>query len=142
LSDQVDESLSAERLIMRLFGFFGAAALLLACIGLYGVLAYSVTQRTAEIGVRLALGATRRAIMRLVLGDTAAMVITGIVLGLVAALGATRLLASYLYGVTPTDGRTFAVAVTLLMTTALVAAWLPSWRAARVDPTLALRTES
>ena len=139
LSDQVDESLSAERLIMRLFGFFGAAALLLACIGLYGVLAYSVTQRTAEIGVRLALGATRRAIMRLVLGDTAAMVITGIVLGLVAALGATRLLARYLYGVTPTDGHTFAAAVALLIASASVAAWLPSWRATRVDPTLALR---
>ena len=73
---------------MRLFGFFGAAALLLACIGLSGVLAYSVTQRTAELGVRLALGATRRAIMRLVLGDMAAMVITGIVLGLLLAIQA------------------------------------------------------
>jgi predicted permease len=139
LSDQVTASLSAERLIMRLFGFFGAAALLLACIGLYGVLAYSVAQRTAEIGVRLALGATRRAIMRLVLGETAAMVITGVALGLVLALGATRLLARFLYGVTPTDLPSFAAAVTLLVATASVAAWLPSWRATRVDPTTALR---
>jgi predicted permease len=139
LSDQVDQSLSAERLLMRLSGFFGAVALLLACIGLYGVLAYSVAQRTAEIGVRLALGATRRAIIRLVLGDTAAMVLTGVVLGVLLALGATRLLASFLYGVTPTDAATFVSAIALLLGTAAAAAYVPSWRATRINPTVALR---
>jgi predicted permease len=139
LSDQVDHSLSAERLIMRLLSFFGAAALVLACIGLCGVLAYSVTQRTAEIAVRLALGATRRGIMRLVLRDTTAAVMTGVALGLVLALAATRLITSFLYGVTPTDTSTFALAVTVLLATASVAAGLPSWRATRVNPTVALR---
>jgi predicted permease len=139
LSDQVDQSLSAEHLIMRLLGFFGTAALLLACIGLYGVLAYSVTQRTAEIGVRLALGASRRAIMRLVLGDTAAMVISGVVIGLGLALATTRVLASFLYGITPTDAGAFTAAVTLLLATASVAAWLPSWRATQLDSTVTLR---
>ena len=115
LADQVDASLSAERLITRLSIFFGGVALLLACIGLYGVLAYSVTQRTAEIGVRLAFGATRRAIMRLVLGDTAVMVLTGVILGVVLAIGATRLLSGFLYGVTPTDVTTFAFAIALLI---------------------------
>lgn len=139
LTDQVDRSLSAERLIMRLLGFFGAAALLLACIGLYGVLAYAVTQRTAEIAVRLALGATRRSIMRLVLRDTTAVIMTGVALGLVLALAATRVITSFLYGVTPTDTSTFALAVTVLLATASVAAGLPSWRATRVNPTVALR---
>jgi predicted permease len=140
LTDQVDRSLSAERLIMRLFGFFGAAALLLACIGLYGVLAYSVTQRTGEIGVRLALGATRRAIIRLVLADSAGIVAAGIAVGLVISLAATRLLAGFLYGITPTDARTLAAAVAVLGITAMVAAYLPSRRAAGVDPALVLRS--
>jgi predicted permease len=139
LSDQVDQSVSAERLIMRLSSFFGVVALLLACIGLYGVLAYSVTQRTSEIGVRLALGATPRAIMRLVLGNSATMVLTGVALGLLLAVGATRWLASFLYGVTPTDAGTFASAIALLVATASAAALIPSWRATRVDPTVALR---
>lgn len=140
LTDQVDRSLSAERLIMRLLGFFGAAALLLACIGLYGVLAYSVAQRTAEIGVRLALGATRRAITQLVLVDSAAIVIAGIAVGLVISLAATRLLAGFLYGITPTDARTLAAAIAMLAASAMVAAYLPSRRAARVDPAMTLRS--
>jgi predicted permease len=140
LTDQVDRSLSAEHLIMRLLGFFGAAALFLACIGLYGVLAYSVTQRTAEIGVRLALGATRRAIIRLVLTDSAATVAAGIALGLLLSIAVTRLLAGFLYGITPTDARTLAAAIAVLGVTAMVAAYLPSRRAARVDPAMTLQS--
>jgi predicted permease len=141
LADQVDRSLAADQLMMRLSSFFGVVALLLASVGLYGVLAYQVAQRTPEIGIRLALGATRAGIVQLVLGETAAVVAGGIVIGLALALSTTRLLASFLFGVTPTDPATLAFATALLVGSAALAAYVPSRRAAGVDPNVALRYE-
>jgi predicted permease len=141
LSSQVDRSLAAENLMMRLSTFFGAVALLLASIGLYGVLAYSVARRTGEIGIRMALGATRARIIRLVLSDTASVMIAGIALGITLALGSTRLLSSFLFGLTPTDPSTIAIATAVLATAAALAAYVPSRRAAGVDPNVALRCE-
>jgi predicted permease len=141
LSGQVDRSLAAENLMMRLSSFFGAVALLLASIGLYGVLAYSVARRTGEIGIRMALGATRAGIIRLVLNDTASVILAGIALGILFALGSTRLLSAFLYGLTPTDPSTIALATAVLAAAAALAAYLPSRRAAGVDPNVALRCE-
>jgi ABC-type lipoprotein release transport system permease subunit len=139
LSDQVDRTLSAERLMMRLSGFFGAVALLLACVGLYGVMAYQVAQRTPEIGIRLALGATKRRIVGLVLGETTSVILVGVLVGLLLAGLTTRLLTAFLYGVGSTDPGTIAVAVGLLVASATLAAYLPAQRAADVDPNVALR---
>jgi predicted permease len=139
LADQVDRTLSAERLMMRLSGFFSAVALLLACVGLYGVMAYQVAQRTGEIGIRLALGATKRRIVGLVLGETMSVIVAGILVGLMLANMATRLLTAFLYGVGSTDPGTIAVAVGLLVASAAIAAYVPAHRAADVDPNVALR---
>jgi predicted permease len=141
LADQVDRSLAADQLMMRLSSFFGVVALLLACVGLYGVLAYQVAQRTPEIGIRLALGATGAGIVQLVLRETAAVVAGGIVIGLALALSTTRLLTSFLFGLTPTDPATLAFATAVLVACATVAAYVPSRRAAGVDPNVALRYE-
>jgi predicted permease len=139
LSEQVDRTLTPERLMMRLASFFGLVALLLSSVGLYGVLAYQVTQRTGEIGIRLALGATSAEIVRLVLRDTAGVVIAGVAAGLALAIGVTRILTSFLYGLTPTDPATTALAAAVLISATALAAYLPSRRAARVEPTIALR---
>jgi ABC-type antimicrobial peptide transport system permease subunit len=141
LSEQVDQSLSAERLLLRLCVVFSGLALLLACIGLYGVIAYSVAQRTTEIGVRVALGATPLSVMRGVLRETFALVAAGVALGIPAALAGASLLVSFLYGLTPRDPATLGVAAITLVAAALAAAALPALRAARVDPALALRGE-
>jgi putative ABC transport system permease protein len=113
----------------------------LASIGLYGVMAYSVTRRTREIGVRLALGARPRTILRMVLSETLLLAALGVVLGLGAALTATRLIASLLYGLSPNDPLTIAVAAVLMIAVSALAGWLPARRAARVRPMEALRYE-
>jgi len=141
LSDQVDQSLAAEWLIMRLCSFFGALALLLACVGLYGVMAYSVTQRTGEIGIRVALGATERLILWLVLRETTRVVVAGVVVGVPLAFASTRLVSAFLFGLTATDPQTIALATLVLLAAAGVAAYLPARRAAAVDPIVALRCE-
>jgi macrolide transport system ATP-binding/permease protein len=141
LSDQVDQSLAAEQMLLRLCLLFGALALLLACVGLYGVIAYSVAQRTNEIGLRVALGATPLGIMRGVLRDTLLLVVLGIAIGIPAALAAGPLLVSFLYGLTPRDPATLALATGILLAAATLAAALPALRAARVDPNVALRHE-
>jgi predicted permease len=141
LSDQVDQSLAAERLIMRLCSFFGALALLLACVGLYGVMAYSVTQRTGEIGIRMALGATEHSILWLVLRETTRVVVVGVMVGVPLAFASTRLVSAFLFGLTATDPQTIALATLVLLTAAGVAAYLPARRAASVDPIVALRYE-
>jgi predicted permease len=141
LSGQVDRTLAAERMIATLSAAFGAMALLLASIGLYGVLSYGVAQRTGEIGIRMALGATRARVLALVLRQSLAVVAGGILLGTVLAFAATRLIAKLLYGVTPTDAVTIAAAIRFLLAVAGLAAFLPARRASRVDPLVALRYE-
>ena len=140
-SDAVDRLLFNERLVARLFGLFGALGLMLACVGLYGLLSYSVTLRTREIGIRTALGAQRRDVLVLVLRQGLVLVIAGVTLGAAAATCVTRLVASLLYGVRPTDPFTFALTAALLIAIGLVASSLPARRATRVDPMTALRCE-
>jgi predicted permease len=141
LDDQVNRSLSTERLLAALSGSFGALALLLSLIGLYGVMSFVVTRRTREIGIRLALGATGASAIRLVLRDAVAMIAVGIAIALpcVAALG--KLVQSQLFGVTATDPATIAAAALVLAAGALTAAFIPAWRASNVSPTDALRLE-
>jgi len=141
MSEVFDTELADRNTQLTLVGGFAALALLLAAVGLYGVLSYTVAQRTSEIGVRMALGAARGRVVRAVLRSALSLSVVGIVLGLVAALGLTRLLASFLFGVAPTDPATLvAVCGTLLLVTVL-ASYLPARRAARADPMSALRAE-
>jgi ABC-type antimicrobial peptide transport system permease subunit len=141
LSVQIDRSLVKERLMTRILGAFAALALLLASVGLYGVLGYAVTRRTHEIGVRLALGAPRGTLLWSVLRESWTLVAIGVATGVPAALALTRLLSSLLYGVAPTDPRVLGGAVACLFLVALAAASQPAWRAVRVDPLVALRYE-
>ena len=141
LAEQIDDDLVQERLLATLAGFFGAVALLLAMIGLYGVLSYLVTHRQAEFGIRMALGATPGSIRRLVMRDVIVVVTAGIAAGLAAAFVAVALLRNMLFGVEPRDAATIATAVCLLSVTALAAGYLPARRATRVDPMIALRSE-
>jgi len=136
-----DLELVRDRLTARLSSLFGALALLLAAIGLYGVLSYSVTRRVGEIGVRMALGAERVNILTLVLGE--ALLITGIgaVVGLVGALGATRLVGTLLFGLSARDPLALSGGLALLLVAAVLAATMPAWRASRIDPIQALRSE-
>jgi predicted permease len=141
MDDVVARSLAARRLSMILLGAFAALALVLSCVGIYGVISYLVGQRTHEIGVRMALGAQRADVMRLVLGQGAKMAVVGVAIGIAAALGLTRLMASQLFGVTPHDLLTFVTVAILLTLVALLACYLPARRAMRVDPIVALRHE-
>jgi macrolide transport system ATP-binding/permease protein len=141
LAEQVDASIVQERLVATLSAFFGALGLLLASIGLYGLLAYAVTRRTNEIGIRVALGAGRRDVVRMVLGEAMLLVGIGLVIGIPAALGGARLVSSQLYGVSAHDPLTVAGSALVLIGVAFLAAWLPARRAARVDPMVALRYE-
>jgi putative ABC transport system permease protein len=136
------EQASAQRLfVMRLLGGFAIVAVLLAAIGLYGVVSYGVSQRTREVGVRVALGAQRRDVMRLILSSGLALVAVGLVLGLAAALAATRFMDALVFGVSPMDPPTFLGAAAVLTAVALAAHWIPVRRALRIDPAQALRAE-
>ena len=141
LAANVDGSLAQERLISALSGFFGLLSLSLAGIGLYGILAYSVSRRTREIGIRISLGAQPGAVLRMVLQQGLILTLLGVGIGLAASLGATRLLESQLFGVTPTDPVTFVGAPILLLTVALLAGLVPARRATNVDPLIAIRQE-
>jgi putative ABC transport system permease protein len=141
LEQQVDNSLIQERLLSTLSGFFGGLALLLTAIGLYGVMAYLVTQRTHEIGIRMALGAEKADVLRMVVGQGFKLTLIGVIIGIAGAFALTQFLSSLLYGVKPTDPLTFITVSLILITVALAACYIPARRAAKVDPTVALRYE-
>jgi putative ABC transport system permease protein len=141
IEDQVGSALSLPRLYALLIGIFAAAALLLAVLGVYGVMAYAVAQRQREIGVRLALGAAPTGIRRLVLGQAGRLALLGTGIGLLSALGVGKLIGSLLFGVSPVDTVTFVAVPVLLGGMAILASWLPARRAMRVDPLVAIREE-
>jgi len=141
MEEVVSNSFAARRLSMILLGVFAALALLLACVGIYGVISYLVGQRTHEIGVRMALGAQPRDVLRLVIGHGAKMALIGVALGTLAALLLTRLMANQLFGVSAHDPLTFAGVAALLILVAIAACYIPARRAMRVDPLVALRHE-
>ncbi len=140
-TEQIDELLYQERLVAGLSSLFGALSLLLACIGLYGLLCYEIVRRTRELGIRLALGAQRHDLLRLVIGQGILLVLIGAAIGIGAAVGVMRFVTSMLYGVHATDPLTFAEVSLLLLGTALLACYIPARRAMKVDPMIALRYE-
>jgi predicted permease len=141
LASLVDSSMTRPRFSMLLVSAFGLLAVILASIGMYGLVSYSVTQRTREIGIRMALGAERRSVFRMVLGQGARLAGLGIAIGLAAAFPATQLLASQLYGVDAADPATFGAVAMLLLVIALLACYIPARQAMQVEPTEALRHE-
>ena len=141
LSDHIDRSLVQQKLIARLAAFFGVLALLLACIGLYGLMSYGVARRTNEIGIRMALGAPKSNVLWLILREALLLVVIGLMIGLGVSLFTSKTAASLLYGLKPNDPLTIALASLLLLTVALVAGYIPARRASRVDPMTALREE-
>jgi putative ABC transport system permease protein len=141
MDDLISDTVAQPRLQTGLLAGFAGVALLLAAIGLYGVLAYSVAQREREIGVRLTLGAQRHQVLALVIGRGMRLVLAGLVVGLIVSVALTRVMRSLLYGVTPTDPLTVVLAAAVLLGATLLACWLPARRAARTDPVVALRAE-
>jgi putative ABC transport system permease protein len=141
LVQQKDGSLYTERLAAALLTLFGLLALSLAAVGIYGVLSYAVTERTREMGIRLALGARPRDLLRLVVGQGMILTLIGLVIGVGASFALTRLIEKLLYGVSATDPLTFIIIPLLLAGVALLACWMPARRATRVDPLTALRYE-
>jgi len=141
LQQQVDLSFDQERAVASLAGLFGIVALLLAAVGLYGVTAYTVAQRTQEIGIRMALGADRTKVVQLVLGGASKPVVAGLILGLPLAIGAGRLISAQLYGISSWDPFALTVAAVALAISAFFAAMIPASRAASISPMKALRTE-
>ncbi len=141
LSDQIGRSLIQQKLVARLASFFGLLALLLACVGLYGVLSYAVARRTNEIGIRMALGAQSRNVLWLVLHEALTLVVIGVIIGLVASLAATQTASALLFELRPNDPLTITLATLLLLTVAALAGYLPARRAVNVDPMVALREE-
>jgi putative ABC transport system permease protein len=141
MDEAVAASVAQPRFRMVLLALFAVTATLIATCGLYGLMAYAVTQRRREIGVRMALGADRRDVLRLVLTRALRIVVAGVIAGLAGAVGVTRVLQTFLFGVTPTDPTAFAIVTLLLMAVGLMAAWLPARRATRIDPCAALRAE-
>jgi predicted permease len=141
MQDVYNRSMAGTSFALVMLGIAGVMALALGMIGIYGVVSYLVSQRTHEIGIRMALGAQRRDILRIVLNQGGRMALVGIVFGLVASLGLTRLMRTMLFGVSPTDALTFASVVVILLAVVLLACWIPARRAMRVDPMVALRYE-
>jgi ABC-type antimicrobial peptide transport system permease subunit len=140
-ADHVDRSILNERLMAALGAFFGALALVVACLGIFGVLTFSVTQRTREFGIRMALGATRGGLIEFVLRDVVVMLVVGSAIGVLVAASLTHIVTRLLFGVTPTDPAVFLVAIALLAAASVCAGYIPARRASRVDPLVALRTD-
>ena len=139
LNEQIDRHLTMERLIAQLAAFFGAVALFMAAMGLYGVMSYSISRRTGEIGLRMALGASGTSVIAMVLGETLRIVAIGITIGLPCALALGRLISSRLYGVTAADPTAIAMTTLMILTAAALAGYMPARRASRVDPMVSLR---
>jgi putative ABC transport system permease protein len=141
MADALSESVAQPRFYAILLGSFAAIALVIAALGIYGVISYAVSQRTRELGIRIALGAQRERVVRLVIGQGLTLTLVGIVFGVVGAYALTRLIASLLFGVTSADPLTFTVVGILFMAVACLASYLPARRAAAVDPIIAMRAE-
>jgi predicted permease len=141
IEEQLNDSLVEERLVAALSGFFGLLAVLLACLGLYGVMSYMAARRTNEIGIRLALGATSRTVLGMVLRESLLLVAAGIAIGIPVTIALTRMISARLFGVSASDPLTIALAASMMLAVATVACFLPARRAARVDPMVALRYE-
>jgi ABC-type antimicrobial peptide transport system permease subunit len=139
--DVVEKRLQQERVFAQAYALFGALALLLASVGLFGLMSYSVARRTNEIGIRMALGAQRGDVLRLVIGESMTLVVAGVAIGLAAAIAAGRLVAALLYGLAATDAPTMIAGVIVLIAVSAIAGYLPARRAARVDPLVALHYE-
>jgi ABC-type antimicrobial peptide transport system permease subunit len=135
------DSIRRPRLLAQLLGAFAGLALLLAAIGTYGVLSYMVTERRREIGIRVALGAARLDVLTGILKQGLQVTAIGVTIGLAGALAVNRLIASLLFGVQPTDTVTISLVIATITATAVVASWLPAWRASRLDPSIVLRDE-
>jgi ABC-type antimicrobial peptide transport system permease subunit len=141
LDQLMNESVAAPRFRTTLVTLFAILGLVLAAVGIYGVMAYTVSERTRELSVRVALGATKRDVLRMVMTEAAALAAAGVVLGIAGAAATTRVMAALLFGVTPTDPSTFASIAAILMITALAGSYVPARRATRVDPMATLRSE-
>ncbi len=141
MNDLIARTLLQKKFTMLLLTIFAGTALLLAAIGLYGVISYSVAQRTRELGIRIALGAQKSDVLRLILRQGMTLVAAGIIFGIAASIGLTRLMATLLYGVSATDPLTFFALSIALLAVAFVACWLPARRASTVDPIVALHAE-
>jgi putative ABC transport system permease protein len=141
MEEIVDKSLAGRKFSVLLISMFGFLALMLAAVGLYGVVSYSVTQRNREMGLRMALGAQQGAVLRMVIGEAMKLTLAGALVGAVAAAFAGKAIASQLYGLRASDPASFAGAAVMLLAVAMIGAWIPARRAMRVDPVVALKEE-
>jgi ABC-type antimicrobial peptide transport system permease subunit len=141
VNDLIDQSLNQERFIAQISGFFSLFALLLASVGLYGIMSHNVTRRTNEIGIRMALGALPGDVLGMVMREAMTLVAIGVIIGLGAAIATTRYIESFLFGLTATDPVTIAAAILVMLAVAATACFLPARRASSVDPMTALRYE-
>jgi ABC-type antimicrobial peptide transport system permease subunit len=141
LEEQVDDNIATQSLIARLSSFFGIIAVFLACIGIYGLLSYSVARRTSELGIRLALGAQSRMLLWLILRESLLLLVIGLAIGIPVALSSTRILKSLLYELSPLDPMAISTAIVAVAVMTIAAAWLPARRATKINPIQALRAE-